>query len=499
MTLIGDDNIPVKAHKIVLCAHSNVLKEAILSLDYDKLVLQCRGFKSQDIQSLLDFIYLGETSSEYKDANVLFKLGKFLQIRHLGEECELSLEELDKKFQIEAIEVLGEAEERVKEEFIETETEVEKNEKVGHSVSSSATIVFKAKGHDTTNQLNEKQRIYDTFCIDDQSFSKENDDKEKRINIKNFEIDCDKFLGKSKNTKRNEASIVRLYNSVMEGFSKVDPSKKWKPIDETTDEEELNTNLCKFFMCLVKPDGTPYNTSSTKSYLSAIKRYLIRTRNIYLDKVGRYKELYEIVYSRMDDSKVNTEEASGYSALREEDIKKCFSAETMGQGNPRALLTLVMYNLMVDFGCNSGYEVHDLLNSDFIYGPLNQSREPEYIQLSDRVIKLRKRQTSNKSGRIELNSAILLHGTSPVRNILSYQARKTPKQIEPDQPFLLNVARLSPQIGQEWYDNLRLGVNSIPTVFKIALLEAGVNLSGRKITLQSAKKSRTHFSETLTN
>ena len=56
VTLIGDDNIPVKAHKIILCAHSNVLKEAILSLGYDKIVLKCKGFKSQDIKSLLDFI-----------------------------------------------------------------------------------------------------------------------------------------------------------------------------------------------------------------------------------------------------------------------------------------------------------------------------------------------------------------------------------------------------------------------------------------------------------
>ena len=116
VTLVGDDNIPVKAHKIVLCAHSSVLKESILSLDYDKLVLQCRGFKSQDIKSLLDFIYLGEVSSGYKDANVLFKLGKFLKIRHLGDECDLSLEDLDNKFQIEAIEVLGEEEDIVKEE-----------------------------------------------------------------------------------------------------------------------------------------------------------------------------------------------------------------------------------------------------------------------------------------------------------------------------------------------------------------------------------------------
>ena len=77
VTLVGDDNIPVKAHKIVLCAHSNVLKEAILSLGYDKIVLQCKGFKSQDMKSLLDFIYLGEVSSGYKDASILFKLGKF--------------------------------------------------------------------------------------------------------------------------------------------------------------------------------------------------------------------------------------------------------------------------------------------------------------------------------------------------------------------------------------------------------------------------------------
>ena len=498
VTLVGDDNIPVKAHKIVLCAHSSVLKESILSLDYDKLVLQCRGFKSQDIQSLLDFIYLGEVSSGYKDANVLFKLGKFLKIRHLGDECDLSLEDLDNKFQIEAIEVLGEEEDIVKEECIETETESKINEKVEYCADSSAKIVYKAKGHETTNQLEEKQEIYDTFCIDDQSSSKEKEQKERKINVKNFEMDFDTYLGKSKNTKKSETTIVRLYNSVMEGFSKVDPSKKWKPIDETTDEEELNTNLCKFFMCLVKPDGTPYNSSSKKSYLAAIKRYLIQTKNISLDRVGRFKELHEIVWSHRDESEVNTEEVS---AIREDDINKCFSAGTMGQSNPRALLTLVLYNLMVDFGCTSAHEVHDLLNSDFIYGPLNQSREPEYIQLSDRVLNLRKRRTSNKSGRIELNSGVLLHGTSPVRNILLYQSRKTSKQLESDHPFLLNPARFNQKIviRQDWFENLRLGINSIFPMFKKAFLEAGVDLSGRKITLTSAKKSRPNFSDTETN
>ena len=165
--------------------------------------------------------------------------------------------------------------------------------------------------------------------------------------------------------------------------------------------------------------------------------------------------------------------------MSDDDIKKCFSAGTMGQGNPKALVTLVLYNLVVDFGCNRASEVYHLLNSDFIYGPLNQSCEPKYIQLSDRVLKSRTGKKSNKIGRIEPNSGILLNGTSPLRNILLYQAMKTPKQLEPDQPFLLNPSRLNCwEIGQDWFDNLRLGINSIPQLFKKAMLEAARRETG---------------------
>ena len=485
ITLIGDDNIPLKAHKIVLGAHSSLLKQAVTSIGCDKIVLKCNGFKSHDIKSLLDFIYLGEVSSEYKDANILFKLGKFLQIRHLGEECDLGLEELSKEFQIEAIEVIRE--EAAKGEHVKAEVENNGKEE------NVTTIVYKARDVDMKSTSSE----FENCVIADQSLFDVNVERKNKIDTDSEEYFDDKKQGKKIYADRTEATAIRLYNSVMKSFNKTDPSKEWKSLDETN-EDEMNTNLCKFFMCLVKPDGAPYNSSTLYLYHQRIKRYLLSTRNINLDKDGRYKDVYDTVKRQRDASECSGEEAGIHSssALREEDIQTCFMAGTMGIGNPQALLTLVIFNLMTDFGCNTGQELHGLLNSDLIYGPLNESSEPEYIQLSDRALKYRRKirgcdkEKDDNKGRVYLDTG--LHGTCPIKNILLYQKMKTPyPQLEPEHPFLLNPVRTdNPRKNQKWFDNLRLGRNSLVRVFKVAFLEAGIDISSKKISLSSARKTR---------
>ena len=94
IALMGDDNRQFKAHKLVLRAHSNVIRDVLSSTDVEKPLLYLKGFNSHDIQCLLDFMYLGETSCEPKNVNVFLKTGKFLQIRQLVEECEDDLETL---------------------------------------------------------------------------------------------------------------------------------------------------------------------------------------------------------------------------------------------------------------------------------------------------------------------------------------------------------------------------------------------------------------------
>ena len=81
ISLVGDDNKPIRAHKIVISAHSGVIREALAATEHEKPLLHCRGFSSQDIQLLLDFMYLGQTSCEAKNVNLFFKTGKFLQIK----------------------------------------------------------------------------------------------------------------------------------------------------------------------------------------------------------------------------------------------------------------------------------------------------------------------------------------------------------------------------------------------------------------------------------
>ena len=140
IALVGDDNRPFKAHQLVLRAHSNVIRDVLSSTDVEKPLLYLRGFNSHDIQCLLDFLYLGETSCEPKNVNVFLKTGKFLQIRQLVEECEDDLETLHEQFSLEVLDqffdIIGDREVKAEEikqmDISPLENEVEFHEEVGN-------------------------------------------------------------------------------------------------------------------------------------------------------------------------------------------------------------------------------------------------------------------------------------------------------------------------------------------------------------------------------
>ena len=78
---------------------------------------------------------------------------------------------------------------------------------------------------------------------------------------------------------------------------------------------------------------------------------------------------------------------------------------------------------------------------------------------------------------------------NPVGNILFYQSKKTPEQLNPDMPFILGTR----QVGANekfWFQDMRLGINKLKGLLKTALINAGVDISGQKITLKSAQKAR---------
>merc|ERR1712183_265891 len=62
VTLVSDDQQEYKAHKVVLSACSPVLGNILLNNQHSHPLIYLKGFKSTELQKLLEFMYLGETS-----------------------------------------------------------------------------------------------------------------------------------------------------------------------------------------------------------------------------------------------------------------------------------------------------------------------------------------------------------------------------------------------------------------------------------------------------
>ena len=112
ITLVGDDHIPIEAHRVILSAHSSVLREKISKSSSARPTLHCRGSVYQDLNRLIQFMYLGQVSLPLGQSNDLLKLSKYLQVNQLGDNCQLSQEEINQSFSmIELTENIDEIEE----------------------------------------------------------------------------------------------------------------------------------------------------------------------------------------------------------------------------------------------------------------------------------------------------------------------------------------------------------------------------------------------------
>ena len=79
VTLVSDDMIQIRAHKVILSASSPVFKTIIGSLPSNSMIY-LRGIQNQELQSILEFLYLGKSSLEKARINEFLKVASDLQI-----------------------------------------------------------------------------------------------------------------------------------------------------------------------------------------------------------------------------------------------------------------------------------------------------------------------------------------------------------------------------------------------------------------------------------
>ena len=95
VTLVTDDQTQFKAHKFVLTACSPILKNLLLHNAHPNPLLYLRGVGKQELQCILQFMYLGETKIEQDGIDSFLDIAREFQVRELAQENESHDDEME--------------------------------------------------------------------------------------------------------------------------------------------------------------------------------------------------------------------------------------------------------------------------------------------------------------------------------------------------------------------------------------------------------------------
>ena len=87
VTLVCDDNIQIPAHKIILSSFSQTFRSIIESNNEssNNVFIYLRGIKFSIMESIMEYIYKGETALAMEEMNEFLAVAKEFQIKEVGE------------------------------------------------------------------------------------------------------------------------------------------------------------------------------------------------------------------------------------------------------------------------------------------------------------------------------------------------------------------------------------------------------------------------------
>ena len=88
VTLVSEDKKKFKAHRIILSASSSVFKSIISDTILSSPIIYLRGIHSFEIESILQFMYLGEATFYQERMNEFINVAKSLEIKEISKDIE---------------------------------------------------------------------------------------------------------------------------------------------------------------------------------------------------------------------------------------------------------------------------------------------------------------------------------------------------------------------------------------------------------------------------
>ena len=100
VTLVSDDQHQYRVHKFILSACSTVFRKILTSTSLNTLIY-LRGIHHQELESILQFIYLGEVTLNHERINEFLNVSKNLDIKEIGKNVVNKEEETENVNEIE--------------------------------------------------------------------------------------------------------------------------------------------------------------------------------------------------------------------------------------------------------------------------------------------------------------------------------------------------------------------------------------------------------------
>ena len=99
VTLVSEDKKKFKAHKVVLSATSSVFKSIISDTFLTSPIIYLRGIQSFEIESMLQFIYLGEATFYQERMNEFINVARSLEIKEISKKIDVPENEQHDNFE----------------------------------------------------------------------------------------------------------------------------------------------------------------------------------------------------------------------------------------------------------------------------------------------------------------------------------------------------------------------------------------------------------------
>ena len=89
VTLACEDGYQVEAHKVILAASSPFFQNILKRNKHEHPLIYMRGMKSEDLVSVVDFLYYGETNVNEENLNTFLAIAEELKLKGLGASQEM--------------------------------------------------------------------------------------------------------------------------------------------------------------------------------------------------------------------------------------------------------------------------------------------------------------------------------------------------------------------------------------------------------------------------